>query len=321
VNPRSRANRRNPRIASEFQALLGSDGHVVAPTTLEDLDAAALALRATPPKVVAVHGGDGTLHRLLTAMGRAFGDEPLPPIAILGGGTMNVVSASLHIRERAIPFVKQLVETARSGSDFQTVRRRCLKIGDLFGFIFGNGLLANFLGEYYGGGGQYGPARAVWLLLRAFGSALTGGPFIKRLFKRWEGTLEVDGQVLERTSFVGVGAATVREVGMGFKLNHRADDDPERFGFLAIHARPVALIPDFVTVYAGRGIAPAHAMSAVASRLRVIPKDGSMAYTIDGDLYRADGPLDVSIGPPIRFVRPSGALIVAPRSDTMVGTP
>jgi diacylglycerol kinase (ATP) len=320
VNPRSRANRRNPRIASEFQALLGADGRVVAPTTLEDLDAAAAALRATPPKVVAVHGGDGTLHKVVTAMGRAFGDEPLPPIAILGGGTMNVVSASLHLRERAVPFVEQLVETARSGSDFLTVRRRCLKVGDLFGFIFGNGLLANFLTEYYGTG-QYGPGRAVAVLLRAFGSTMIGGPFIKKLFKRWEGTLEIDGRVLDRTSFTGVCAATVREVGMGFKLNHRADDDPERFGFLAIHARPVALIPDFVAVYAGRGVAPRHALSAVASQLRVIPKDGTMAYTIDGDLYRADGPLDIAIGPPIRFVRPHSALIVAPRSDTMVGSP
>ena len=300
--------------------MLGAEGRVLAPTTLEDLDAAAVGLRAAPPKVVAVHGGDGTLHKVVTALGRAFGDEPWPPLAILGGGTMNVVSASLHLRERAVPFLKQLVETARSGSDFQTVRRRCLKVGDLFGFIFGNGLLANFLGEYYGTG-EYGPSRAIWLLLHAFGSALIGGRFIKKLFKRWEGTLEIDGQVLERTSFVGVGAATVREVGMGFKLNHRADDDPERFGFLAIHARPVALIPDFVAVYAGRGIAPRHAMSAVASRLRVVPKDGTMAYTIDGDLYRADGPLDIAIGPPIRFVRPSGALIVAPRSDTMGGTP
>ena len=300
--------------------MLGADGRVVAAMTLDELDAAAAALRTAPPKVLAVHGGDGTLHKVVTALGRAFGDHPLPPLAILGGGTMNVVSASLRLREQAVPFVKQLVETARSGTDFQTVRRRCLKIGDLFGFIFGNGLLANFLAEYYGTG-DYGPSRAILLLLRALGSALIGGPFIQKLFKRWEGTLEVDGRVLERTSFVGVGAATVREVGMGFKLNHRADDDPERFGFLAIHARPVALIPDFVSVYAGRGIAPRHALSAVASRLRVIPKDGTMAYTIDGDLYHTEGPLDISIGPAIHFVRPAGALIVAPRSDTMVSTP
>jgi diacylglycerol kinase (ATP) len=320
VNPRSRANRRNPRIASEFQALLGADGRVVAAMTLDELDAAAAALATQPPGVIGVHGGDGTLHKLVTALGHAFGERPIPPIAILGGGTMNVVGASLGIRERAIPFVRQLVESARSGATFQTVRRRCLRIGEYLGFIFGNGLMANFLGEYYGTG-KYGPARAAWLLLRACGSALIGGAFVKKLFKRFEGTLELDGRLLERTSFVGVGAATVREVGLGFKLNHRADDDPERFGFLAIHARPIAVIPDFLSVYTGKGIAPSRAMSAVASTLRVTPKGGTMSYTIDGDLYRAEGPLAISIGPPILFVRPAGALIVAPRSDTMAGTP
>jgi diacylglycerol kinase (ATP) len=293
---------------------------VLAPKSLEELDDMAGGLRGQPPAVIAVHGGDGTLHRLVTALGRAFGDRPIPPIAILGGGTMNVVSASLHLRERAVPFVRQLVESVRTGAPFQTVRRRCLRIGDMLGFIFGNGLLANFLAEYYGTG-RYGPARAAWLLLRAGGSALIGGPFIRKLFKRFEGTLELDGQVLDRTSFVGVGAATVREVGMGFKLNHRADDDPERFGFLAIHARPIAMIPDFVSVYVGRGMAPSRAMSAVASTLRITPKEGTMSYTIDGDLYRNEGPLVISMGPPLLFVRPAGALIVAPRSDTMVPTP
>ncbi|HVT08912.1 MAG TPA: diacylglycerol kinase family protein [Polyangia bacterium] len=320
VNPRSRANRRNPRIAAEFQSMLGADGRVVAAMTLDELDAATAALAHEPPGVIAVHGGDGTLHKLVTSLGRAFGDRPIPPIAILGGGTMNVVAASLGIRERPIPFVRQLVETARTGATFQTVRRRCLKIGDHLGFIFGNGLMANFLGEYYGTG-KYGPARAAWLLLRACGSALIGGPFVKKLFKRFEGTLELDGHLLERTSFVGVGAATVREVGLGFKLNHRADDDPERFGFLAIHARPIAIIPDFVAVHRGKGVAPSRAMSAVASTLRVTPKGGTMSYTIDGDLYRSEGPLMISIGPPILFVRPAGALIVAPRGDTMAGTP
>jgi diacylglycerol kinase family enzyme len=300
--------------------LLANDGQVIAPKTLEELDEAATALRRQPPAVIAVHGGDGTLHKVVTALGRAYGDEPIPPVAILGGGTMNVVSASLRIRERATPFVRQLVETARAGSAFQTIRRRCLRIGDMLGFIFGNGLMANFLTEYYGPG-QYGPSRAILLLLRAFGSVMIGGPFVRKLFKRFEGTLELDGRVLERTSFVGVGAATVREVGLGFKLNHRADDDPERFGFLAIHARPVALIPDFVAVHTGKGIAPSRAMSAVASTLRIVPKDGAMAYTIDGDLYRAEGTLSISLGPPILFVRPAGALIVAARSDTMERTP
>jgi diacylglycerol kinase family enzyme len=289
---------------------------VLAPKTLEELDQAAAELRANPPAVIAVHGGDGTLHRAVTALGRAFGSDPIPPLAVLCGGTMNVVAASLGIRERPMTFLGSVVEDARAGRPHPTLRRRSLRIGDALGFIFGNGLMANFLGEYYGTG-RYGPARAAWLLLRGLGSALIGGPFVRRLFKRFEGTIRIDGQLLERTIFVGIGAATVREVGLGFKLNHRADDDPERFGVLAIHGAPLSLLPDFWSVHTGRGIAPKRAFSGVASELEIVPTAGSMAYTIDGDLYRGDGPLSISVGPPIVFVKPASALIVSPRKDTM----
>ena len=216
---------------------------------------------------------------------------------------MNVVSASLRIRQPAAPFLTAIVGAVRADQQLGTIRRRCLRIGDTLGFIFGNGLMANFLGEYYGTG-EYGPARAAWLLLRGIGSALINGPFIHKLFKRFEGTVEVDGQALERAVFIGIGAATVREVGLGFKLNHRADDDVERFGVLAIHGRPAGLIPEFPAVYQGRGISPKRAFSAVASTLKITPKSGSMAYTIDGDLYKGEGPLTISVGPHIDFVKP-----------------
>jgi diacylglycerol kinase (ATP) len=319
VNPRSRANRKNPRIASDFQAIVGGEGRVIAPKSLEELTDAATELARTPPTVIAVHGGDGTLHRTLTALGRAFGDVPLPPIAILCGGTMNVVATSLGLREQPNTFLSAMVADLRAGLPPSTLRRRCLRIGDKLGFLFGNGLLANFLGEYYGGDGEYGPARAAWLIVKALGSMVIGGPFVRRIFRRFEGTVTVDGTRLERTTFVGVGAGTVREVGLGFKLIHRADDDPERFGVLAMHAKPVALIPDLLGVYTGKGIAPRRAFSAVASQVDIAATDGGgISYTIDGDLYQAEtGQLSITLGPPVALVKPPGALIVAPRGDTM----
>jgi diacylglycerol kinase (ATP) len=316
VNPRSRANLRNPRLAGDFQSLMGAHGRVLAPKTLAELDEVAAAMRRSPPAVVAVHGGDGTLHRVVTALGAAFGDEPIPPIAILCGGTMNVVATSLRLRERPATFLASLVESVRGGQPMETLRRRCLRIGDELGFLFGNGLLANFLGEYYGTG-AYGPGRAAWLIVRGLFSSIVGGPFMRRLFRRFEGTVRVDGVELERSAFVGLAAGTVREVGLGFKLVHRADDDPERFGVLAIHGAPLTLIPDLWSVHAGHGVAPTRAFSGVASSMEIVPRRGPMGYTIDGDLYRGDGALRIGIGPALRLVKPAAALIVRGRSDTM----
>jgi diacylglycerol kinase (ATP) len=333
VNPRSRANRRNPRLAAEFTSILGDAGRVLAPASLAELDATAASLRDAPPDIIGVHGGDGTLHRVVTALGAAFDTQPLPPIALLAGGTMNVVATSLGIVEKPIPFLQTLVADARAGRPAELIQRRCMRVGDQLGFVFGNGLAANFLGEYYAGEG-YGPGRAVWLLTRTVLSALVGGAFVRKIFRRFEGEVRVDGAPLALTRFVGVSAATVREVGLGFKLNHRADDDPERFGVLAIHSRPVALIADLLAVHAGRGIGPKRAFSAIASTLEITPATSpkgsklvGMSYTIDGDLYRAPAAstLRISVGPRVQFVRPRvRARVLAEtiaNTITKIGTP
>ena len=306
VNPRSRANRRNPRIAAEFQAIVGDRGRVFAPKSIEELDGMSADLHRAGPTVIAIHGGDGTLHKTVTSLGRAFGDDPIPPVAMLCGGTMNVVATSLGIRERPSVFLTAIVEASRYDRSLETIRRRCLRIGDELGFLFGSGLPANFLTEYYAPSG-YGPARAAWLLLRGFFSAMWGGPFVRKLFKRFEGSVRVDGALLERTAYVGLLAGTVREVGLGFKLVHRADDDPERFGVLAIHGPPLSLARDLWAVQRGRGVSEQRAFSTVASSMDVHSKNGAMAYTIDGDLYRTQ---DRSRSP---SVRPSSSSDLPPR--------
>jgi diacylglycerol kinase family enzyme len=328
VNPRSRENRRNPGLARELAGVVGDAGRVIAPMSLDELAAAAVAMRAMPPAVLAVHGGDGTLHKIVTALGNAFGDAPLPPLALLGGGTMNVVAASLGINTKPAPFLRMLADAARAGLPLDLISRRCMRIGQHLGFVFGNGLAANFLAEYYADD-AYGPKRAAWMLARTFGSALVRGPYVRRIFKRFEGEVRVDGELLPRTRFVGVNAATVREVGLGFKLNHRADDDPERFGVLAIHARPLALIADLAAVHRGRGIAPSRAFSAVASTMEITPGAGAgagaeMSYTIDGDLYRtSERVLRLSVGPRILFVkpRPTVPALTGAGNDGAVGSP
>lgn len=306
VNPRSRSNRRDPTLAARLGESVRGTGDVIATHTLDELDQAALRLAEAPvpPWVIAVHGGDGTLHRTLTALLRAFGERPLPPLAILGGGTMNVVTSSLRIRFPAIPYLRDLSALAHAGRAPATLPRRCLKVGDQFGFVFGNGVLANFLEEYYGGPRGYGPARALYLLFRLFGSSLIRGPFMRRVFRRFRGRVVVDGQTLDFPELMAVGAGTVREVGLGFKLYHRADDDLDRFGVLAIHSGALALVPDLWAVRSGRGIAPSRAFSAVASRLDITSEESGSPYTIDGDLYRAAGTLSIAPGPRLAIVDP-----------------
>jgi diacylglycerol kinase (ATP) len=303
VNPGSRANRRDPGCADRFARILGDNGTVVAPQSLERLAEEASRIATLAPLAIGIHGGDGTLHRTLSALVAAFAPRALPPLAILPGGTMNVVASSLGIRAKPEAVLTELAVHARQGTAPPLLARRCLRVGDDYGFIFGNGLLANFLEEYYARG-SYGASRAVWIVFRILLSLVTTRRYARRVFRRFRGRVHVDGNPLERTHLTGIGAATVTEIGFRFKLHHRADDDPARMGALAIHGGPLSLLLDVLKVRLGRGLSPRRAESFVASRLWIEPEDAESTYTLDGDLYIARGPFAVELGPALQIVRP-----------------
>jgi diacylglycerol kinase family enzyme len=303
TNPAARANRRDPNCARHFASILGETGHVLFPANSDALACEARRVAQAQPSIIAVHGGDGTLHWTVTALLRAFRERPLPPQALLPGGTMNVVASSLGILAQPEALLAQLAAGERAVRQPAVVVRRCIKVQDEYGFVFGTGLISNFLEEYYAAG-DYGSRRAIWLLLRSILSEAFTGRYARRIFRRFHGRVFVDGQILPWTTLLGLGAATVGEVGLGFKLYHRADDHPGRFGVLAIHSSPLGLTWDLRAVRQGRGISPRRAWSAVATRLVIEPDEPETLYTVDGDLYRARGNLSVELGPALSFVRP-----------------
>jgi hypothetical protein len=93
-------------------------------------------------------------------------------------------------------------------------------------------------------------------------------------------------------------------VGLGFRMIHRAGEDPHRFGVLAMHSSPLALTLDLAAVHQGRGISPRRAWSELATRMVIEADAPETLYTVDGDLYRARGNLTIELGPELSFVRP-----------------
>jgi diacylglycerol kinase family enzyme len=303
VNPGSRANRQDPGCAERFARILGDAGRVASLAGLDRLADEARRVATESPSLIAIHGGDGTLHRTLSALIAAYGGRPLPPIAILTGGTMNVVASSLGIRIKPERLLAELVAAERAGRLPATLHRRCLQVGTDYGFIFGNGLLSNFLEEYYARG-RYGTWRALWVVLHTLFSLITTRRYARHILRRFRGLVKIDGDRLPRTHLTGVGAATVSEIGFRLKLHHRADDDPDRMGGLVIHGSPVSLLLDLVDVRLGRGLSPKRATSFVAKQLAIEPLEAESAYTLDGDLYTSKCTVTVQVGPALQIVKP-----------------
>ena len=304
TNPRSRVNRRDPSRIRRLGYLVGAHGSAKATQSLDDLHQVCTDFHKERIDVLGISGGDGTLHHTLTAMVRAYGEDPLPPIAILRGGTMNTVATSFGIRGESPRLLFELIDKHSRGVPFDIFSRPLLKIGDAFGFIFGNGLIYNFLEAYYDTGNP-SPAVAARIVAQASLSAVVGGPLARRLYRRLHTKVTVDGETWAREDFAVVAASVVEQIGLGFRPFYRLHDQPDCFQILGIHTDVTGFIAELPRIRAGAPMRRDKVIDSLARKV-VFESDEELGYTVDGDTYVAQGRLELGLGPTIKLIRLSG---------------
>jgi diacylglycerol kinase family enzyme len=286
VNPRAGTPRRDPGLADRLAAILVGRGevHATSPATLPGLaDTLCRGLH-----LVALCGGDGTGTATLTELARAAqaAAVPLPPIALLGGGTMNTVARNLGISGSPEALLRRLVIAAESAA-LPTVAQPLLTVNGRRGFLFAAALGARFLELYYEAETPT-PARAARLAAYAAASAALGGALARRLFRPAEVQIVADGEPARSLAARMLVASTVVDVGVGMRICPRATAAPDRFQLVASGLPPSAMARQLPAVLAGQPLvgAPALHLDRLARRaeLRFAADE---PYTLDGDLFRA----------------------------------
>lgn len=308
TNPRSRKNRKDPDVARTLSYVLGERGQLVAPDDLDALAKTAVRFREHGIEVLCVNGGDGTVHRALTAMVRAYGATPLPPVAILRGGTMNIVADSIGNRVSAEAMLDQVVDAYHTGDPLPEVSVRLLRIElddapPSYGFLSGNGIIARFLELYYEQTDPT-PADAARLLARGALSALVGGRLIRRLTRPWRGTITLDGASLGGDEWVAVAIGTVEQMGLGFQVFHLLQQHPEQLQVVGIGGSVANLARDLVPLFRGQGVFRPGNLTHTGAEL-ILAGDEPQQLMIDGDFYVAEqGRVRYSLGPVLRLLLP-----------------
>lgn len=307
TNARSRDNRRDPALASRLQAAVGPSVPVESPASLQELAQVVAHLQQDPPHRLAIHGGDGTLHRVLTAW-LAAGGAPLPEIAVLRGGTMNIVADSIGVKHGPERFLAALRGGDAVGHTVRTLLRVELgEPGVVWGFLSGNGIVARFLEKYYEQPDP-GPVDAGRLLVRGAASALVGGALARELTRPWVGEVAVDGVSLgPPRPWTAVAVGSVEQLGLRFRVFHRLRPGDDAFHVVALSGTVPDLARELPRLWAGRGVRrPGNSDHLV----RDLVLDGAepMALMVDGDFHRApSGRVRIRSGPPVRFVLPGRA--------------
>ncbi|MEW6774716.1 MAG: diacylglycerol kinase family protein [Bdellovibrionota bacterium] len=304
-NPNSAKNRRNPVLAEELRTALGKDGFVTETASVEKVPEAVRGFLRQNPDVVAINGGDGTLHCTITQLVRIYAEanRQLPLILLLRGGTMNTISKGMKsLAGTPQSILAHVLGKYRRGEKFSVVERHALDLnqGKELGFLFGIGLPPNFLEAYYDGA-VHGPIKGAYVLGRLVLSALIGGQYSRRIIRRVPAALSADGKESPYRSYTCILAGTVTEIGLGFSPLARTLDRENHFQILGAAISPWSFAAQVGRIYTG---APLHGaiFNEVAKDVS-IEVEGSHPYMVDGDIKKGLGGYRLRAGPKVRFIK------------------
>jgi diacylglycerol kinase family enzyme len=304
-NPHSRRNRRHPEQMRRLAYILGQDDNHELTNRIEDVGDAARQFKENNIDILALNGGDGTNHVTLTKFIEVWGKDALPKIALLRGGTMNTVSNAVGVKGTPSRLLANLVEKYYTNQPFETTQRDLLKVSDdtgsRYGFIFGNGLVANFLEAYYATGNP-SPTIAARLLGQAMVGVAFNSELTQQLFRPFRARIELDDTTWNERDYMSVLASTVDQIGLGFRPFIRSEETDNTFHMLGITAGAVGTAMQLPRIRLGLPVPEDKIRSAVSNRAEFISEQ-PIGYTIDGDMHVAQsGRVLLETGPRLEII-------------------
>lgn len=303
VNRNAGELRRDARLIERLRQRAGAAVPVYATDDMPALRALCERLASEGVTTVGVVGGDGTASATLTAVSQAWGDKPLPRIALLRGGSMNTVANSLGTgKGSALALLDRLLLVLRSPGLQRTRFRPVLRVGgERLGFLFGTGVWYGYLAETYREGPP-GIREYVSVLTRLFASAAVNGEMVQRIVKPAPTRVRLRDSEWPSAPYLCIAAGTVADVGFRVQPFHRAFDTVDKFQVLAVHGSARDVLRAMPGLWSKRGLAEHTAHQALTDFAELQAEQGFVEYSVDGDIDTLRGPLTIELGPQFEFL-------------------
>jgi len=300
INPNAKSVKKSRKDLGELFRKTGGDYADVRVTkSFEDTDSCIRDFKKNSVSCIGITGGDGTIHQVLTKMINTYGPEPVPPILILRGGTMDNVARTIHLKRKGPAILQRFIQKISDGIEPELHYRDTMKIGDRYCFLFGAGLTSNFLDAAYDTDNK-GFLKNSEVIIRALREGIRDDG-TSSLFRRLNAEVAVDGEPLGFTEILGMLSGTVEHVGMGFSPLSRAIEKDGTFHLIVSGLKPIDGVKQIFRMKKGKPLKGENNFDGLASRLE-ITSPAPFRYTMDGDLYDCPGKLRVESGPRIALV-------------------
>ena len=213
---------------------------------------------------------------------------------------MNNVARTINLKGRGPDLIKRLIWSLEKERAVEIHERDTIKVGNKYCFLFGTGMVTNFLDEVYSGT-EKGLKRNIEVAAMTALEAVKNSPDGK-IFKMTEGDVIIDGRKIPMDKVNGILSATVEHVGMGFSPLIDAESLSHAFQTIVISMTPRKILMNINKIRKGKHIKSDGYFNSM-TRDMTLKFPGEFEYTMDGDMYTAIDELYVETGPRIRLVK------------------
>ncbi|MFW6365809.1 MAG: diacylglycerol/lipid kinase family protein [Spirochaetota bacterium] len=305
VNPYSRRNLKNREATVDDFVRTGGSAVDVRPTeSLEHLDDVLREFKENAYPYIGISGGDGTIHNVITRIINIYMPEPPPPVLLFNDGTMNNIAASIGLGGDSAQILKRFLAAVTRSFYPRMLYRDTLKIEDRYCFLFGMGMIANFLNECYSDG-QKGFRKNIEAIGKTFGevlnSLMTNTGTNLDVMKHMEAEVRINSRKIGFHNMLFLLAGTVENIGMGFRALYRANDIPGTFHVFVNGMQPIDLAGQLNRFLSGTPVESNVNIDETVRKLEICT-DCAFEYTMDGDMYSAHSRIIVETGVPVRLL-------------------
>ena len=292
-NPLSGGNRKGLHIIREVLAGRPQAYHFEASTPLE-VGSALAELAERKVDVVAVNGGDGTIHAVLTELFRQPSRGPVPVLALLRSGTASMIARDVGLSgSRRVALSRLLTWISTGCGSAAVVQRPILKVErapdqePLYGMFFGAAGICQgirFCLDRVHAKGMSGQLAAGLTLGRFLLAAACRD---KSLLSPVLATVGLDSEPSEQREYLLILISTLERLFLGLRPYWGTETAP--LYYTALGARPGHLLralPSLLRGRKGRFGTPEHDYFSRKVREARLTLTGG--FTLDGEVYTLD---------------------------------
>lgn len=305
-NPNAKRYKKNPDKLKRMAFIIGEKASGKPTQDLADLHVVADEFKTKDIDILAISGGDGTIHCTLTAFLKVYGDKPLPKIVLLRGGTQNNIANNFGIKGDTEQLLSNLLlHYHEDPSVLSEKELRLMRFSDedgrlIYGSVFGVLAGSKFMDFYYEKK-NLNPWAAIRSAIELASSAVLNGRLARTIFERVDAEVLVDGQPLAFANFSALVAGTVTTPGVNFKLFRLMKNQNEKFHFLGMSTTPREVLPLVPRFNFGHPPNSDHVTEALALDVKMSFKTPQI-YCVDGDMIGPVRQLRIEQGPVVTLL-------------------